>query len=98
MKSVNIVYLFSVLCVLVSPSLSAPADDATPEVPPKNVEQNELDGIIDTGVDTFQPDVKPIEKPVKKPVEKPTDVKPVISGSGHGSIFSSGTEGPCKYR
>lgn len=108
MNSVNIVYLFGVLCLLVSPSFSAPpamqkvADDS----------QNELTSKLKSDTETFEPvngpsgqqGVGPVSpgsavEPASPaaPASPDTPKQPELIGGSSGIIRKIGIEGPCKY-
>lgn len=104
MNRVSIVYLFAVLWLLVSPSLTAPADNevakqvdasqnGSPEIEqePPNASKNEIAGNLDDDVE----DIKP-EKGETTNVD--ADDKPAVSGMSTGIITRIGVDGPCMYQ
>lgn len=102
MNRVNILYLFAVLCLLVSPSLTAPADNGTakqvdaspensPEIAEPNASNNEITGDIDGDVENFKP-----ENSAGESTEVASTDKPSFSGVSTGIISRIGVDGPCK--
>lgn len=104
MNRVSIVYLFAVLWLLVSPSLTAPADNevakqvdasqnGSPEIEqePPNASKNEIAGNLDDDVEDFKP-----EKGETTNVD--ADDKPAVSGMSTGIITRIGVDGPCMYQ
>lgn len=99
MNRVNIVYLFACLWLLVSPSLTAPADnepakqdDGSPEIEqePPNPSKNEIESNLDD-VENFKPE---------KGSDGTTDVSidtSSFSGVSTGIISRIGVDGPCTY-
>lgn len=105
MNRVNIVYLFAVLWLLVSPSLTAPADNETakqvdassdkkgsPEVEEPNASNNEINGDIDGDVENFKP-----ENSAGESTEIASTDNPSFSGVSTGIITRIGVDGPCKF-
>lgn len=82
MNSVNIVYLFGVLCILVSPSLTAPQSGAPPAVKKVADEsQNELGSVMKSDAETFLPVNSPSGQPSVGPVLPGSAAPPVSSVS-----------------
>lgn len=114
MNSVNFVYLFGVLCMLVSPSLTAPQSGAPPAV--KKVaddSQNEVTSDLKSDAETFQPVNSPSGQPSVGPVapggaappvspaspsSPDTPQKPEFIGGSTGIITKIGIDGPCMYQ
>lgn len=111
MNSVNIVYLFSVLCILVSPSLTAP-QSGTPAALNKNVADNEVTSDLKGDAESFQPVNSPSGQPSVGPVSPGSAASPVspaspaspdapkqpeFIGGSSGIIRKIGVEGPCMY-
>lgn len=88
MNSANILYLVGVLCILVSPSFTAPVNEnESPEVNDhKDVAQNEVDS------DFPKRDVETIE-----PVNNQDGEAPDFMGGSSGTIIIKGLDGPCMY-
>lgn len=111
MNSVNIVYLFGVLCILVSPSFSAPQSGAPPAVNRKEADdsQNEVTSEFKKDAETFQPVNSPSGQPSVGPVSPgsaaspvspaspDTPITPEFMGGSTGIITKIGVEGPCMY-
>lgn len=96
MNCANVLYLVVVLCVLVSPSLTAPANEngPTPAVAKENkdVAQNE----IDSDLHSPKKDAESIE-PVQNQPSPDAPKVPEFMGGSHGTIVKIGIDGPCKY-
>lgn len=102
MNRVNIICLFACLGLLVSPSLTAPADNeaaetndkGSPEIEqePPNPSKNEIESNLDDDVENF--------KPEKGSSDGETDVSTdtsSFSGVSTGVISRIGVDGPCTY-
>lgn len=98
MKRINIAYLFAVWCILVSPSLTAPADEKSARledfgesVPPaKDTSQNEVIGDLDD-------DTEGVVDPQKNHVAVADVDSTKVSGVSTGVISRIGFDGPCMY-
>lgn len=82
MNSLNCIYLFSVMWLVVSPALTAPSKAL----------KNEIVGDSDDDVDSFGPDNVRGRAP-----DVGTDDKPTVSGVETGVILREGSEGRCMY-
>lgn len=104
MNCANVVYLFGVLCVLASPSLTAPAQQiGSPEVVPEE-SKNEVDSKFDSkydNVETFDTVDNQKGAPSVGATTSPDASKtPQIVGGGSGIIQkwgSDSSDGTCMY-
>lgn len=88
MNRVHIFYLFSILWFVVSPALTAPADqqqeNGSPEIPEPNQSDNEIENVnVNKDVESFTPN-NPSESDETPEVE-PED-QPSFSGGSSGII------------
>lgn len=102
MNCANILNLFVVLCVLVAPSFTAPANENGSSPPAvanenKDVSQNELDSNLSSNP---KKDVEPIQPVGNQGAAQASPVAPETPqfvGGSSGTIVKIGIDGPCMY-
>lgn len=109
MNSVNILYLFGVLCILVSPSLTAP-QSGSPAVDRNMADdsKNEVTSDLSNDAEVFQPvnsqNGKPSVGTVGGPIPAESPASPDVPntpefiGGSSGIIRKIGIDGPCEYQ
>lgn len=100
MNSANLVYLFGVLCVLVSPAFTAPPNALDVQRNAADDAKNEITSDLSNDAEVFQPVNNPADGAPSVgpaiPADAPTT--PEFIGGGTGIIRKIGFEGPCKYK